>query len=70
MLNALNGILDFCRMLADFVSNLVTGLFSMISMIPQAFTSLNYTVGYMPSELAVFALAGLSICIVFQLIGR
>lgn len=70
MLNALTGILDFCKMLADFVSNLVTSLFSIITMIPQAFTSLNYTIGYMPAELAVFALTGISICIVLQLIGR
>lgn len=70
MLNVFNAILDFCQMLASFVQNLVTGLFSMINMIPQAFTAINYTIGYMPPALLVFALSGITICIVFHIIGR
>lgn len=70
MLNALQAILDFCRMVADFCSNVITGLFSMITMIPQAFGAISYTLGYMPSALVTFAFAGVTICIVFHIIGR
>lgn len=70
MLNALQSILDFIGMIGSFVSNLVTGLFSMITMIPQAFSAISYTLGYMPSQLLVFATAGITICIVFHIIGR
>lgn len=70
MLNVLQSITDFLTMIVDSVRNLVTGIASMLSIIPQSMTVLNYAIGYMPGVLATFALAGIAICVVFHIIGR
>lgn len=70
MLNVFNAVMDFLSMLGSYVSNIVTGLASMLNLIPQAVTTVNYAIGYMPDVLSVFALAGIGICIVFHIIGR
>lgn len=70
MLNVFTAIMDFFSMIGNFVNNLVTGLASMIMIIPQALTAINYSIGYMPSVLLAFATAGIGICIVFHIIGR
>lgn len=70
MLNVFEAIMDFLSMLGSYVSNIVTGLFSMLNLIPQAVTTVNYAIGYMPDVLTVFALAGIGICVVFHIIGR
>lgn len=70
MLNAFSAIMDFLSMLGNYVSNIITGLASMLGLIPKAVTTVNYAIGYMPDVLAVFALAGIGICIVFHIIGR
>lgn len=70
MLNIFSAIADFLTMLVDYVQNLVSGIASMFSIIPQAISVVNYAVGYMPAVLSVFALAGIGICVVFHIIGR
>ena len=70
MLNIFSGIADFLTMLVDYVQNLISGIASMLSIIPQAVAVVNYSVGYMPAALSVFALAGIGICVVFHIIGR
>lgn len=70
MLNIFSSIADFLMMLGDYVQNLVSGIASMLAIIPQAVSVINYAVGYMPAALSVFALAGIGICVVFHIIGR
>lgn len=70
MLNVFTAIMDFFSMIGSFVSNIVTGLASMIQIIPQSLTAINYSIGYMPDSLLIFATAGIAICIVFHIIGR
>lgn len=70
MLNIFSGIADFLTMLVDYVQNLISGIASMLNIIPQAVAVVNYAVGYMPAALSVFALAGIGICVVFHIIGR
>lgn len=70
MLNILEAIGNFCSMIANFVINVVTGLASMISLIPQSFGLIQYATAYMPSELAIFAMAAMLVCIVYLIIGR
>lgn len=53
-----------------FIFNIIEGLIFLITMIPSALDTLQVSLGYMPSILAGFALVGILICIVFQLIGR
>lgn len=70
MLNVFEALINFFSMIGSFVSNIVTGLASMLNLIPQAVTTINYAIGYMPDVLTVFALAGIGICVVFHIIGR
>lgn len=70
MANFFTAFLDFLTMLGDFVMNLVTGIASMIQLIPQAVTVVNYSISYMPNTLLAFAIAGIGICVVFHIIGR
>lgn len=70
MLNAFTAILDFLSMLGNYLGNVITGLASMLNIIPQAFTTINYAIGYMPDVLMIFATAGIGICVVFHIIGR
>lgn len=70
MANFFTAFLDFLTMLGDFVMNLVTGIASMIALIPQSVSVLNYAISYMPSILLTFAVAGIGICVVFHIIGR
>ena len=70
MLNVFNALIDFFSMIGNFLNNIVTGLASMIRIIPQSVVAINYAIGYMPDSLLVFAIAGVSICIVFHIIGR
>lgn len=70
MLNVLESILGFFEMLVNLIVNLVTGIFSIITLIPQASTLVNASIAYMPSVLSVFAYAGIALCIVLFIIGR
>ena len=70
VLNVFTAIMDFFSMIGNFVSNLVTGLASMLGIIPQAMTAINYSISYLPDVLMIFATAGIGICIVFHIIGR
>lgn len=70
MLNVFDALIDFFSMIGNFVSNLVTGAASMLSIIPQAMSAVNYSIGYLPDVLMIFATAGIGICIVFHIIGR
>lgn len=57
-------------MLGDFVMNIVSGIASLLEMIPQSIFMTNYATAYIPDVLSVFAVAGISICVVFHIIGR
>lgn len=70
MLNVFEALLDFFSMLGDFLLNIVTGLASLLSMIPKAMVTMDYVASYIPAELGVFAIAGISICVVFHILGR
>lgn len=70
MLNVFTAIMDFFSMIGNYLGNVISGLASMLNILPQAFTTINYAIGYMPDTLMVFATAGIGICIVFHIIGR
>lgn len=70
MLDFLTAIADFFGAIATFVQSVVKGLGFALAMIPQAFVLITYALGFLPSVLLVFAMAGLTICIIFHIIGR
>lgn len=70
MLNVFDAILNFLSMVGSFVSNLVTGIFSMFEIIADSFSVVLPTIGFMPPMLTAYAIAGVGICIVFHIIGR
>lgn len=70
MLNVFESILTFLATIGQFIESIVTGLFSMLQMIPQSMEATANIISYMPSQLAVYATAGIAICVVFHIIGR
>lgn len=61
-----NAISIFIQMLSSFI----TGILSVFLLINQAFSFLVVAMGFLPSVVLVFAVAGITITIVFQFIGR
>lgn len=70
VLSWLSSIGDAIGILVQFVTSTVSGILSVFGLIGQCFAFLTVSWGYMPSVLLVFITAGLTITIVFQLIGR
>lgn len=70
MLEFFKSILTFLATIGQFVESIVTGLFSMLQMIPQSMEATTNIIAFMPSQLAVYATAGIAICVVFHIIGR
>lgn len=70
-------MLDFLTTIGDalaaglsFLLNIVTGLISIVTMIPKAMVILNQSFGYLPATFATIAACTVAICIVYHLIGR
>lgn len=70
MLNWLSSIGDAIGIFVQFVTSLVTGIISVFGLVGEAFIFLNTAYAYMPSVLLVFVGAGITISVVFHLIGR
>lgn len=70
MLDFLTAIVDFFGAIGTYVMNLVEGVAFVLQMIPQAMGIMTLAYGYMPGVLSVFAMAGVSVCIIYFLIGR
>lgn len=70
MLDFFAAIGDAIGALVSFVGNMVTNLGNVIALIPQAMTIVTNSIGYMPGMLSVFAVTGISICVVFFIIDR
>lgn len=70
MSSIINTISNFIYAINQFILNLVMGAWQLISMIPSALTMLTYSIGYMPTILTAFAIALITISIVFLVVGR
>lgn len=70
MLSWLSSIGESIGIFIQFVTSTISGIVSVFGLIGQCFTFLTVSWGYLPSVLLVFITAGLTITIVFQLIGR
>lgn len=70
MLEFLTAIVDFFSAIGSLLLNIVNGIVFILYMIPDALGIVTLSYGYMPAALSVFAMAGISVCIVYFLVGR
>lgn len=70
VLSWLSSIGESIGIFIQFVTSTISGIVSVFGLIGQCFAFLTFSFGYLPSVLLVFITAGLTITIVFQLIGR
>lgn len=70
MLDVFSGIVQALTTAGNFLVSFFSGILSVFSLIGDAWSFLGASWLYMPAPLLVFATAGLTIVIVFQLIGR
>lgn len=69
-MSILKSLGDFIYAVNSLLLNLVMGIWQMIITIPSAVTMLNYSIGYMPVILSAFAVAIITVSIVFLVVGR
>lgn len=70
MFNFFRQVISFIEMLIDFIVQLVTGLITLLTLIPQGLGFLFQIITNIPPILQVFALAAVSISVIFLIIGR
>ena len=70
VLSWLASIGDAIGILVQFVSTTISGILSVFALVGQCFAFLGVAWAVLPSVLLVFCVAGISIVIVFQFIGR
>lgn len=63
-------IVNFINAIISVVTNLVSGLIQMIMMVPTALSFLTYSIGYVPSIIAVFITAIITVNVVYLFVGR
>lgn len=54
----------------SFLWQTINGLLRLIGLLPQAVTMLTSSIGYLPSILAAFATATITISVIFIIVGR
>lgn len=70
MLEMVDSIITFLQTVVSLIQNFISGLLTLMLLIPQALVFITTSIGYLPPVLVVFAVAGVSICVVFHIIGR
>lgn len=70
MLDFLSQITDFFSAIGSFLLNVVHGLIFLVSFIPAGMQWLVVVFGYLPVPFLAFAMATVSVCIVYLLLGR
>lgn len=63
-------IINFIQAIFSFVTNIISGTIQMLVMIPQAVSFLTYSLGYIPSVVAVVVTALITVNVVYLIIGR
>lgn len=63
-------IVKFIQAIFAFVTNIISGTVQMLLMIPQAVSFLSYSLGFMPSVIAVVVTALITVNVVYLIIGR
>lgn len=63
-------IVNFIQAVVSVITNLVSGLIQMIMMVPTALQFLTYSIGFVPSVVAVFITAIITVNVVYLFVGR
>lgn len=66
----LQSIVDFFKLLFDFVIQLVTGLFQLLMIIPSAVSTLSESINFLPAFLVGFAGVTITVSVIFIIVGR
>lgn len=70
MQQVLESILTFFQGIISLIANLLHGIAQLIIMIPQALAFIGTSLGALPSIIAVFAVAMITVSVVYLVIGR
>ena len=70
MLKALQAIVDAISVAFQFLLNLISGLVHLVTLLPKALLFVTGCSSYLPTFLVTFVLAGVSISLVFMIVGR
>ena len=70
MVQFFQGIANFFQSLGAFIINILSGLKYLVTVIPKSLTMLTYSLGFMPTVLIAFALALVTVSVVYLVIGR
>lgn len=70
MQQVLESILTFFQGIISLIGNLLNGIRQLIVMIPQALAFIGQSFGALPSVIAVFAVAMITVSVVYLVIGR
>lgn len=63
-------IINFIQAIYAFVTNIVSGTVQMLLMIPKSVSFLTYSLGFIPSVIAVVVTALITVNVVYLIIGR
>lgn len=70
MISLLQSIVDTITSLVSFVIHTVTSLLNLIAHIPSYISFLTVSIGYLPSIVMPFAIASISLYVVFLILNR
>lgn len=70
MLKLLQGIADFIGMIGDFLASFLISILQLFGYIGQAVLTIGEIIVFIPEDLAVIALAFVSMAVVFLIVGR
>lgn len=70
MVNFFQACLDVLSAVIDYIEYLVTSIWQMFLLIPQAFQMISVSIGVVPTFLTTFLLASITLSIVYLIIGR
>lgn len=63
-------IWDIIQSVLEFFKSLVSGLFTLLKLIPQLIATTTSAIGYLPSVIIVFATLTIAISVIFIVVGR
>lgn len=64
----MEALLNFIKLIADFIGMLFNGVFTLLSFLPNVVTSITATFAYMPDFIAPFLVLSLSLTMLFAIL--
>lgn len=70
MADFITGIVDFLALIGNIVGSFLAGLVQLVTIIPQALQMLTYSIASLPPVFTVYAIAFVSVSVVYLVINR